>query len=151
MFSTNITLARKYNYLNDKFLKAYEWLENNDINQIADGRYDICDGVFAMVQRYTTIPFSQAKFEAHNDYFDIQYIAKGKESFGIAMREDLECEEEQLENDVIFFKTPEFYTCVNLKEGDFICVPPTEAHQPRVAYKDQCQEVTKVVIKVLVK
>ena len=84
MFASNIALAKKYDYLAEKFTKAYDWLANNDVTKMEDGRYDICDGVFALVQRYTTMPFEKARFEAHNDYFDIQYIAEGEESFGKA-------------------------------------------------------------------
>ena len=73
MFASNIALAKKYDYLAEKFTKAYDWLANNDVTKMEDGRYDICDGVFALVQRYTTMPFEKARFEAHNDYFDIQY------------------------------------------------------------------------------
>ena len=93
----------------------------------------------------------KARFEAHNDYFDIQYIAEGEESFGVALRSDCEVEEEKLENDCIFFKTPKFYTPVNLKKGDFVVVPPEEVHQPRAAYQGKEMPVVKVVVKVAVK
>ena len=33
MFFTNIKLAEKYNYLNEKFLAAYDWLRNNDLKK----------------------------------------------------------------------------------------------------------------------
>lgn len=151
MLATNIKLAKKYNYLSEKFVKAYEWLENNDPTKMDSGRYDICEGVFAIVQRYTTSPFDEMPFEAHNDYFDIQYLAQGKESLGICLREGLEIEKEQTDLDVVLFKTPKFYTQVNLQAGDFVCIPPEEAHQPRVQYQKQEDEVVKVVIKVSVK
>ena len=151
MFASNIALAKKYDYLAEKFTKAYDWLANNDVTKMEDCRYDICDGVFALVQRYTTMPFEKARFEAHNDYFDIQYIAEGEESFGVALRSDCEVEEEKLENDCIFFKAPKFYTPVNLKKGDFVVVPPEEVHQPRAAYQGKEMPVVKVVVKVAVK
>ena len=115
-----------------------------------DGTYDICDGVFAMVQRYDTIPFSEARFESHKDYYDIQYIAKGTESFGMALVKDCELVETIEKNDVSFYKTPKFYTQVNLKSGDLVVVPPEEVHQPRAQYNGQKDFVVKVVIKVKV-
>jgi len=44
MFFTNIKLAKKYNYLNEKFLKAYDWLESHDLNSLPAGKYEIEDG-----------------------------------------------------------------------------------------------------------
>lgn len=115
-----------------------------------DGRYDICDGVFAMVQRYETIDFNEARFESHKDYFDIQYIAEGFESFGMALVKDCKLNESVKENDVYFYDTPKFYTQVNLKAGDLVVVPPEEVHQPRACYNGQKMTVTKVVVKVKV-
>ncbi|MCR5083949.1 MAG: YhcH/YjgK/YiaL family protein [Succinivibrionaceae bacterium] len=150
MFATSIKLAKKYDYLAPRFKQAYDWLDSHDVTKMEDGRYDIGEGVFAMVQRYTTLPFEKARFECHNEYFDIQYLAAGHESFGVALRSDLEVEEERLADDVIFYKTPKFYTPVNLKAGDLVAVPPEEAHQPRAAYNGQPEAVVKVVVKVKV-
>ncbi len=149
MLASTISLAKKYDYLEDKFKKSYEWLQNNDVTKMEDGRYEICEGAFALVQRYTTVPFAEARFEAHDKFFDIQYLAEGYESFGVCMREGLEVTEDKLaESDVIFFKHPKFYTQVNLRKGDFVVVPPEEAHQPRAAYQEKPVPVVKVVVKV---
>lgn len=148
MLATSLDLVTKYDYLSDKFKAAYQWLKDHDTANMEDGTYNIVDGVFAMVQRYDTIPFDEAKFESHKYYFDIQYIAKGKESFGMALVSDCTLNESVPENDVYFYKTPEFYTTVNLKTGDLIVVPPEEVHQPRAQYQNKKDFVIKVVIKV---
>ena len=150
MLATSIDLVTKYDYLDDKFKKAYEWLKNHDTAKMEDGRYDICDGVFAMVQRYETVDFKDARFESHKDYFDIQYIAEGFESFGMALVKDCKLNESVKENDVYFYDTPKFYTQVNLKAGDLVVVPPDEVHQPRACYNGKKMTVTKVVVKVKV-
>ena len=150
MLATSIDLVTKYDYLSEKFKKAYHWLATNDTAKMEDGRYDICDGVFAMVQRYETVDFNEARFESHKDYYDIQYIAKGTESFGMALVKDCELVETIEKNDVSFYKTPKFYTQVNLKSGDLVVVPPEEVHQPRAQYNGQKDFVVKVVIKVKV-
>ena len=90
MLATSLDLVTKHDYLEQKFKNAYQWLKEHDTANMEDGTYDICDGVFAMVQRYDTIPFSEARFESHKDYYDIQYIAKGTESFGMALVKDCE-------------------------------------------------------------
>lgn len=150
MLATSLDLVTKHDYLEQKFKNAYQWLKDHDTANMEDGTYDICDGVFAMVQRYDTIPFSEARFESHKDYYDIQYIAKGTESFGMALVKDCELVETIEKNDVSFYKTPEFYTQVNLKSGDLVVVPPEEVHQPRAQYNGQKDFVVKVVIKVKV-
>ena len=150
MLATSLDLVTKHDYLEQKFKNAYQWLKEHDTANMEDGTYDICDGVFAMVQRYDTIPFSEARFESHKDYYDIQYIAKGTESFGMALVKDCELVETIEKNDVSFYKTPKFYTQVNLKSGDLVVVPPEEVHQPRAQYNGQKDSVVKVVIKVKV-
>ena len=150
MLATSLDLVTKHDYLEQKFKNAYQWLKEHDTANMEDGTYDICDGVFAMVQRYDTIPFSEARFESHKDYYDIQYIAKGTESFGMALVKDCELVETLENNDVSFYKTPKFYTQVNLKSGDLVVVPPEEVHQPRAQYNGQKDFVVKVVIKVKV-
>ncbi|HAO92253.1 MAG: YhcH/YjgK/YiaL family protein [Succinivibrio sp.] len=150
MLATSLDLVTKHDYLEQKFKNAYQWLKEHDTANMEDGTYDICDGVFAMVQRYDTIPFSEARFESHKDYYDIQYIAKGTESFGMALVKDCELVETIEKNDVSFYKTPKFYTQVNLKSGDLVVVPPEEVHQPRAQYNGQKDFVVKVVIKVKV-
>ena len=150
MLATSLDLVTKHDYLEQKFKNAYQWLKEHDTANMEDGTYDICDGVFAMVQRYDTIPFSEARFESHKDYYDIQYIAKGTESFGMALVKDCELVETIEKNDVSFYKTPKFYTQVNLKSGDLVVVPPEEVHQPRAQYNGQNDFVVKVVIKVKV-
>ncbi|MDY5187856.1 MAG: YhcH/YjgK/YiaL family protein [Succinivibrio sp.] len=150
MLATSLDLVTKHDYLEQKFKNAYQWLKEHDTANMEDGTYDICDGVFAMVQRYDTIPFSEARFESHKDYYDIQYIANGTESFGMALVKDCELVETIEKNDVSFYKTPKFYTQVNLKSGDLVVVPPEEVHQPRAQYNGQKDFVVKVVIKVKV-
>ena len=150
MLATSLDLVTKHDYLEQECKNAYQWLKEHDTANMEDGTYDICDGVFAMVQRYDTIPFSEARFESHKDYYDIQYIAKGTESFGMALVKDCELVETIEKNDVSFYKTPKFYTQVNLKSGDLVVVPPEEVHQPRAQYNGQKDFVVKVVIKVKV-
>ncbi|WP_295355646.1 YhcH/YjgK/YiaL family protein [Succinivibrio sp.] len=148
MLATSIDLVSKYDYLSEKFKAAYKWLAEHDVKNMEDGKYIVMDGVFAMVQRYETIDFSEARFESHKEYFDIQYIADGKESFGMALVKDCKLNESVPDNDVYFYDTPDFFTQVNLKAGDLIVVPPEEVHQPRACYNNEKMTVVKVVVKV---
>ena len=81
MFFSNVSIAEKYNYLEEKFTCAYKWLAETDINALPAGSYPIMgDTVVANIQEYTTIPADTGFFETHEKYFDIQYVAREKSS-----------------------------------------------------------------------
>lgn len=151
MFTTNLKLADKYDYLSEKFAKAYEFLRSYDLSAFSPGMIEI-DGkdIFANVQEYTTVPWEDSKFEAHNLYYDIQYIAEGKEMFGYVNREKL-TEEAPYDDkyDIVLFEEPEVCGKILLEAGDFVIVPPEDAHKPKCAVGDS-GTVKKIVIKVRV-
>lgn len=147
MFFSNVSIAEKYNYLDEKFQAAYKWLAETDIKSLEVGAYPIMDGVTANVQKYTSIPLSEGKFETHEKFFDIQYVASGKEQFGVCKRDGLEVAERIEENDLIFYKEPKFSGTVLLEEGDLIVVAPEDAHKPRIQ-ADGPEDIVKVVVKV---
>lgn len=147
MFFSNVAIAEKYNYLDEKFKAAYKWLAETDIKALDEGAYPIVDGVTANVQKYTTIPVADGKFETHDKFFDIQYMAAGKEQFGVCKRDGLEVSEKYDEKDLIFYKEPKLSGTVLLDEGDLIVVAPEDAHKPRIQ-ADGPEDVVKVVVKV---
>ncbi len=148
MYSCSINIAKKYDYLAAKFRAGYDWLANTDIKSLADGSYSIVgDDVIANVQSYETEPFETRKFEAHDKYFDIQFMAEGEEYFGVCHREGLKVSIAHPERDLYFFDEPEESGMVLLREGDFIVVEPEEAHKPRCSVGTPAR-VKKVVIKV---
>ena len=83
MLTTNITLAEKYDYLSDKFKKAFTFLRETDLASLPIGRTEIDgDEVYASVQSYTTMTVEECAFESHLEYFDVQYVVEGEECFG---------------------------------------------------------------------
>ena len=63
MLTTSIDLIQKYDYLEDKFKKGYEFLRNTDLKALPLGRVDIDgDEVFASVQEYTTMPADACRY-----------------------------------------------------------------------------------------
>ena len=63
-----------------RYAKAVDFLKNTDLAALEPGKYEI-DGkdVYANVSAYTTIPWEEAKYEAHEHYTDIQYVIEGSE------------------------------------------------------------------------
>ncbi len=151
MLTTSIKLADKYDYLADKFAKAYAFLRTQDLSALPLGVIEI-DGrdVFASVQEYTTEPWEKRILEAHDKYFDIQYVVEGREIFGYVKRDGLtERIPYNSERDVVVFEDPKDCGKIFLEAGDFAIVPPEDAHKPGCSAGESCK-VRKVVIKVSV-
>ena len=109
MFFSNVSIAEKYNYLEEKFTCAYKWLAETDIQSLAVGSYPIMgDTVVANVQEYTTFPASQGSFETHEKYFDIQYMVSGREQFGVCKRDGLVEKERNAAGALIFMRSRSF-------------------------------------------
>ncbi len=150
MFNTHISIAEKYDYLAPKFRAAYKWLAETDLAAIADGKYSVLgDEVIADVQSYTTQPETERRFETHDQHFDIQYVIAGQEFFGVCSREGLKLLESHPERDTEFWSSPENFSMILLREGEFIVVAPEDAHKSRCAVGSP-ERVRKVVLKVKV-
>lgn len=149
MYAARLALSEKYNYLEDKFKAAYKWLAETDVCSLSAGAYPICEGVTANIQEYTTVSADTACFEAHDEYFDIQYLASGIEQFGVCNREGLVVREKIPENDLTFYEEPAHSGSLLLTPGDFVVVAPEDAHKPRCMEGTPCA-VKKVVVKVKV-
>ena len=133
MFFSNVGVAEKYNYLDEKFTVAYKWLAETNIKDLPEGFYPS--------------PKEERRFETHDKYFDIQYMVTGDEMFGVCKRDGLKEIERIPENDVVFYEDPDLFGEVLLREGDLIVVAPEDAHKPRCA-AGKPAPVKKVVVKV---
>ena len=128
MFFANISIAEKYNYLEEKFVRAYRWLAETDIKSLPEGSYPIWDDkVIANVQ---------------------EYMVSGEEQFGVCKLEGLKLCESHEDNDLYFYEEPAESGTILLKEGDLIVVEPEEAHKPRLVAGGEKKAVKKVVVKV---
>ena len=151
MLTTTITNSLKYDYLAEKFQKAFTFLKETDFSEIPECKIEI-DGtdIFAEVQEYTTMPSEACRFESHKKYFDIQYMAEGEEYFGYIPVGELEADTGYDEfRDLEFYKMPKTSGRIHLKKGDFAIVSPDDAHQPRCIGETACS-VKKIVVKVKV-
>ena len=151
MLTTTIWQAEKYNYLGEKFQKAFSFLRETDFSKLSEGKVEI-DGedVFAEVQEYVTKPGSECRFESHRKYFDIQYMADGEEYFGFIPLKELKKDTGYDESrDLEFYQFPEVSGRLHLKTGDFAVVSPYDGHQPRCIGIAPCK-VKKIVVKVKV-
>ena len=144
-------LAHSHRYLNlsTRFAAAFAFLQQLSPTQ-PDGRCEIDgDNCFALVQTYQSKPLAQAKFEAHRQYTDIQFIQTGRESILWAPLATLMqvTEPYVAERDIAFFANPPQWTPINLQAGDFTILFPEDGHAPGVELGFS-STVRKVVIKV---
>lgn len=149
MLTTTIDLIDKYDYLAEKFKKGYRFLKNTDLKTLPLGRIEIDgDEVFANVQEYITMSAADCQYEAHNNYFDIQYVVEGQEYFGCTKRSNLTAATPyDPVNDLIFFQDPPQSGAILLQPGDTAIVSPEDAHKPRCTAGSPCK-VRKIVLKI---
>lgn len=134
----------QYEAIHRLFPAAFRFIETCN-SEIEPGRYELSEGMYALVQSYSTKLVDGTPFEAHRDFIDIQYVMEGKERIDYAQVTDLEAGEYQPEKDYLPLKgngQPFF-----LDSGKFGIFFPQDAHLPsRIVEKSE--PVKKIVIKV---
>jgi YhcH/YjgK/YiaL family protein len=138
MILDHLSRADLYFGLGPRFQKAIEFLRTVDLLKLPLGKHEIeGDKVFALVQEYTPKPLRFGKFEAHERYWDVQYVAQGAERMGWAARSRLTISEPyDPEREVMFFEsspTPNLGDFFRMAEGYFTIFGPEDAHMPGVA------------------
>ncbi len=136
-----------YHSLNDKFKTAFEYLLNIDTDHLEVGSYNIQGSdVIANIGMYKTKSKTEAKWESHQKYIDIQYIVKGSELIGFSHINRIEGSEKYSTiNDIQFHSGEGDF--LRLTKGDFIIFTPGELHMPAIQINEP-EDVIKVVMKV---
>jgi biofilm protein TabA len=146
MITDHLSNGHRYTALGDRFAHAIAFLQWPELTALADGRYDIDgDAVFALVQRYTSKRPDQGRWEAHQRYADLQYVAQGRERMGFGPLGRFTRGTYDPAKDI------EFLTgdgdIVLLGAGDFVVLWPGEVHMPGMAAGEP-DAVMKVVFKI---
>lgn len=149
MIFDRLNNSQQYLSLNEKFKKAFDFLKNNDLPNLKDGRYDIeNDEIYANVQSLKTKNKEDKKFEVHKKYIDIQYVIKGRECMGYGILEDF--------NDIIIpyddkkdieFLSGDKFNFIDVFEGDFVIFYPNDVHAPMLSV-DKDIDIKKVIVKI---
>ena len=138
-------------YLSQRLQKALAYIAATDFSKVENGEYEI-DGrnVFARVNTYATEPKEARRPEKHNDYIDVQFVARGSEAIWYAPLCDkpVVIENKAATDDVIFYADAHEANCVNLSAGDFAVFFPWELHRPNCSPADGAGNVQKIVVKV---
>ncbi|MBF0291783.1 MAG: YhcH/YjgK/YiaL family protein [Nitrospinae bacterium] len=117
--------------------------------ELADGKYEISEGAYAMVSTYQTASPVEKKFEAHRKYIDLQYVVAGEEIAHVTDVSSLATAEEYDETrDVAFFHDPVSHETIVLRSGSFAVFHPEDAHRPGMTAGSAPSTVRKVVVKI---
>ena len=138
-------------YVSERLQKALAYVAATDFSKVENGEYKI-DGrnVFARVNTYDTEPKADRRPEKHNDYIDVQFVARGEEVIWYTplTRECVETENKAEKEDVIFYADPHEKNCAVLNSGDFAIFFPWELHRPNCSVEKIANNVQKIVVKV---
>lgn len=113
-----------------------------------DGRYELADGLHALVLEYATRDVDESRFETHRRHVDLQYTLAGAEGIDWAPRDTLSVDGEyDAARDLLFHHAgPDCGRLVNAA-GFFALFAPVDAHRPAIRVADHAR-VTKVVVKI---
>ncbi|HEX7844402.1 MAG TPA: YhcH/YjgK/YiaL family protein [Chitinophagaceae bacterium] len=147
MIIDTIQNAAKYFSVHPLFAKAFEYIEQTDLQNAADGKSDIAEGLKAIISNGAgkTKEASLAKFECHDKNIDIQLCVRGVETIAWKPREKCVTPngDYNAEKDVRFFSdAPD--TFFELTDGQFAIFFPEDVHAPMIGNG----EIKKLVIKV---
>ncbi len=141
-------LADSYHKLKERWDKAFRFLNDNNLDEMQPGRYDIDgDNLYATISNYMTKDPDSANFEVHRSYIDIQYVIDGKELIGIAPVDSVDkvVTPYDAERDIEFV-TVQGATYNEATPLTFFIFFPNDAHKPGL--RDSVSTpVKKIVIK----
>lgn len=143
--------ANLYSGMGEKLSAALHYLQTHKFDDMATGRHSLRgEEIYVIVARYKPGPMDGRKFEAHRKYYDVQFVANGRERMGYAPLETVTVTDAYNEKDDYLLGTGEV-SFVDFPTGMFMILGPEDAHIPGVAVGEaNNDEVLKVVVKVAV-
>lgn len=124
---------------------AVRFVEKVQREHLPVGSYPVGKGV-AFVQEGVTRAFEEADFEIHKNYFDMQVLLEGSESWEYADAAELEIKSPYDEEKDIQWLTGNGQK-ISMVPGMFYIVYPTDAHKP-CCHQSKQTSYKKVVIKI---
>jgi biofilm protein TabA len=147
MITGNLKDAEKYSFLGKRIAEAFTAASELFYHTPEVGCHEI-DGrnLYANVQKYVTVPFDTANWEAHREYLDLQVVVSGHEKMGYAHIDKLQ--------PVTDYDESKDYQMlsgngsqISLSAGDFMLLYPEDAHMPK-CIDSVAEDVLKIIIKI---
>ncbi|MDB5032274.1 YhcH/YjgK/YiaL family protein [Mucilaginibacter sp.] len=149
MIIDTLASAEKYYGLHKNFKVAFEYLASQNLAALEVGKFEIADGVKAIVSdnEGKAAKVAAEKFECHNKNIDIQICIRGNETIGWKPRTDCTAPKGEYndEKDVLFYAdAPDMHFA--LKGGQFVIFFPEDVHAPMIGEG----LIKKLVVKVTI-
>lgn len=146
MIIDTLANAGRYKNVHPLFAKAFAWISDQQLEALEPGKFPI-EGtdLHASVSNKDGLKAADAKFEAHNNYIDIQVCIAATEQMGWKPRSACKSPKAEYDaaKDVIFYNdAPDMY--FNLKAGQFVIFYPEDVHAPMIGEGP----IKKLVVKV---
>ena len=136
----------KYVALNPLFADVVEFLKNNDLQTIEEGKHFIKDkDLFVNIQVAKGKTQEAAVLETHIEMIDIQIPITCEETFGYTPLCDLPDFEYNAEKDITKYGDTKAQTYVTVKPGQFVIFFPQDGHAPCIINQ---HEIKKAIFKV---
>ena len=142
--------CRKYYEVNDKFEKAFDFINKATKENLPVGKYELegCE-LYASVQEYTTKAEEECRFEGHRKYIDIQYIVSGIETIEVIDISKASSQTEyNEEKDLEFYENNSKATKGVIESGEYGIFFPHDIHRPGMAFNGVQGSVKKIVVKI---
>lgn len=133
---------------NKYYLAALEYIKSNDLSKLNKGRNDIDgDNLYVNIIETNLKTPQEAKFEAHDQYIDIQVPISCGESYGVKARElcTKPVGEMNVEQDYILYDDA-VEEIVSREAGEMIVFEPDTAHAPCIGQGPIKKAVFKVKV-----
>lgn len=142
------TLENLKNYasVNPLFPKVIEWLEDNELEYVEPGKYEI-EGkdLFVNIQMAKGKTPDEAVIETHDKMIDIQIPITDAESYGYTARRELPPGEYNAEKDITKLPGLAADCYVTCRPGMFAIFFPQDGHAPCIA---GVPELKKAIFKI---
>jgi len=112
---------------------------------LAPGRYELANGLFALVSEGETVPMDSIGLEAHRKYIDLQYCASGSERMGWAHLSALTPVSSDPERDYDLYAGPA--TMMTIEPGMFYIMFPADGHKA-TCHQETPRRYRKIVVKI---
>ena len=138
----------KYLSLNPNFVKAMEFLQNSNLQDLPLGRNEICgDLVFANVVEAKSKSKSGAPIEIHRKYIDVHVPLSGDELIGYTPLAELPYAEFVEADDAALYplslSARDYF---NVRRGEFAIFFPQDGHAPAITPTPLKKIILKVAI-----
>jgi YhcH/YjgK/YiaL family protein len=131
MIIDNICNLHFYRSIFPRLNKAFDFIESGLCVSTPEKRYEIEDGIYAVIETSLPKPLHEQKPETHAKYADLQYVISGSDIIGWKSASECKSLFKNYDDvkDIAFYNEKTGFN-VKLNEGDFVFFFPADAHAP---------------------